>query len=72
MTELKEQLESVKSELANSMSLSDSLKQELEQVREREREVHMVMSYMYIVLLYSVYSYIVLSLRMTHNVLIVQ
>ena len=36
--DLKEQLEGVRYELANSMSLSDSLKQDLEQVRERERE----------------------------------
>ena len=35
--DLKEQLEGVRYELANSMSLSDSLKQDLEQVREREK-----------------------------------
>ena len=36
MAELKEQLESVRTELTNSKSLSDSLKQELEQVREKK------------------------------------
>ena len=38
VAELKEQLEGVRNELANSKSLRDSLKQELEQVREGGRE----------------------------------
>ena len=41
MTELKEQLESVRFELANSMSRSDVLKEELEQVSERKTK-HML------------------------------
>ena len=36
VADLKEQLEGLRNELANSKSLSDSLKLELEQVRERE------------------------------------
>ena len=38
VAELKEQLEGLRSELVNSNNLSDSLKHDLEQVREKERE----------------------------------